>query len=141
LVADPHDPAGRRVLLLDNGGNVAPPAPSLAYVIEDRGGGATVEWSHEPVAITVEEALRPEAAPSHQGEQADERFECEDWLRTLLAERVMSTIDVFKAGHADGFSRDRIRRAKYRIGAVAKKEGFGGTGQWRWGLDVDASNP
>ena len=31
FVADPHDPIGRRVLMLDNGGNVAAPAKTLAY--------------------------------------------------------------------------------------------------------------
>ncbi len=37
-----------------------------------------------------------------------------------------STIEVFKAGNAAGFSKDQIRRAKYRIGAVANREGFAG---------------
>jgi hypothetical protein len=33
FVADAHDPTRRRVLMIDNGGNVAPPAPALAYEI------------------------------------------------------------------------------------------------------------
>jgi hypothetical protein len=49
-----------------------------------------------------------------------------------------STIEVFKAGSAAGFSKDQIRRAKHRIGAVARREGFAGDGQWRWGLHVHA---
>ena len=112
--------------------------PTLAYVIEDRGSGPTVEWSDEPVAITIEQALRPKAAPSLDGEQADERHECDGWLRSFLAEGVKSTIEVFKAGNAAGFSKDQIRRAKYRIGAVARKEGFEKDARWSWGLSSRA---
>ncbi len=70
FVADPHDPTGRRVLMLDNGGNVSAPAGTLAYVIEDGGEGARVKWSDEPVATTIEEALRPRAAHSLKGGKA-----------------------------------------------------------------------
>jgi hypothetical protein len=59
LVADPNDPTGRRMLMLDNGGNVAAPAPTLAYAIEDRGTGARVEWIDEPAAIIAGQALQP----------------------------------------------------------------------------------
>jgi hypothetical protein len=45
--------------MLDNGGAISAPAPSLIYVIEDRGEGARVDWLEEPVAITIEEVLRP----------------------------------------------------------------------------------
>ena len=138
FVADPHDPTGRRVLMLDNGGNVAAPASTLAYVIEDRGDGPRVEWSDEPVAITIEEALRPKAAHVLDGGQAGERLACDGWLRAFLAEGVKSTIEVFKAGNAAGFSTDQIRRAKGRIGVVAKKEGFDKDAQWSWQLSAYA---
>ena len=59
FVADPHDPTGRRVLMLDNGGNVAPAAPTLAYVIDDCGSGPKVVWADNPVAITIEQASDP----------------------------------------------------------------------------------
>ncbi len=42
----------------DKGANVATPAITLAYVIEDRGGGTSVEWSDQPVAITAGEVVR-----------------------------------------------------------------------------------
>jgi AAA domain len=35
---------------------------------------------------------------------------------------------------AAGFSRDQTRRAKHRIGAVARREGFGVNGGWIWKL-------
>ena len=50
-------------------------------------------------------------------------------------------MEVFKEGSAAGFTRDQIRRAKYRIGAVARREGFGGDGQWIWGLRTSCTQP
>jgi putative DNA primase/helicase len=134
FIADPRDPTGRRVLILDNGGNVAPPATPLAYVIKESGSGACVAWIDEKVPITVAEALRPPAAPALNEEQADERHECDGWLRSFLTEGLKSSNVVFKAGNAAGFSKDQIRRAKYRIGAVARTEGFDKDAQWSWAL-------
>ncbi len=141
FVSDPHDPAGRRVLMLDNGGNLRPRAPTLAYVIDDRGVGPRVEWSDQPVAITVGEASRPEGALALGGEPAGERHECDDWLRTFLAGGLTSTTEVFKAGHVAGFSKDQVRRAKVRLGAVARKEGFDRDAQWSWELPTHAPSP
>jgi hypothetical protein len=62
---DPQDPAGRRVLMLDNGGNVAPLAPTIVYAIKDRGRDPERAWLEDPMPITVEQALRrlPAARP------------------------------------------------------------------------------
>jgi len=139
FIADPRDLTGRRVLLLDNGGNVAPPAMPLAYMIEESARGARVAWIDETVPITVEDALRPQTASSLNGEQADERHECDGWLRTFLANGLKSSNEVFKAGNAAGFSKDQIRRSKYRIGAVARKEGFDKDAQWSWELPAPPS--
>jgi putative DNA primase/helicase len=139
FVADPDDQTGRRVLMTDNGGNLAQPAPTLAFVIEDRGGIGTVKWSDRPVAMTARDAIRLEAASSLGGERAGKHLECDAWLCAFLAGGLKPTIDVFKAGSAAGFSKDKIRRAKYRIRAIARREGFGGEGQWSWGLAVPGS--
>jgi putative DNA primase/helicase len=140
FVADPHDPTGRRVLLLDNGGNLAATAPTLAYVIEDRGSGPKVEWADEPVPITVGEALKPECTRVLDEDHTAERLECDDWLRTFLNGGFRSTMDVFKDGFEAGFSKDQLKRAKYRIGAVGRREGYGGNGQWIWGLGAHVFN-
>jgi putative DNA primase/helicase len=139
FVADPDDPTGRRVLVLDNGGNLAPPAPALAYTIEDRGSGPRIEWSHEPVPTAVANKLRPEPTPIRLEEHGDERFKCDDWLRTFLAQGHRSSSEIFKAASAAGFSKDQVRRAKCRIGAVARKAGFDRDAQWRWQFPVSAS--
>ena len=62
FVKDREDPTGRRVLMLDNGGNLGRPAPTLAYNIDDRGEGPRVEWLDDPVPITAEEALAADQA-------------------------------------------------------------------------------
>jgi hypothetical protein len=46
--------------------------------------------------------------------------------------------EVFNAGNAAGFSKDQITRAKSRIGAVARREGFGVDGVWSWRLGAHA---
>ena len=86
------------------------PAPTLVYVIEDRGKGARVEWLEEPVAITIEEALRPKAAQALNGRQAAERLDCDAWLHAFLAGGVKPAAEVMNAGTAAGFSRDQLRR-------------------------------
>ena len=136
FVADPHDQTGRRVLMLDNGGNVAPPAPALAYAIENRGRGPRVVWSCEPVAIPEVDALKPPSGPSEHPRPAIARRECDDWLCAFLAVGPRASAEVFKVGTAAGFTKDQIRKAKERIGAIALKEGFAGTGQWNWRLDA-----
>ena len=132
FVADPLDPTGRRVLLLDNGGNVAPPAPTLAYVIDDRGSGPVVAWADESARMTVEEALR--ARHEFGEDNATEAHECDQWLGDRLRNKPAPAIEVFKAAIDAGYSRDQVKRAKHRLGAVAHKQGFQHGAQWIWQL-------
>ncbi len=140
FLRDPLDSTGRRVLMLDNGGNMGPPAPTLAYVIDDAGSGPRIVWSDTPMANTVEQALQSQAFSTHDGEQAD-RLECDVWLRTFLDDEVKPTIDIFKAASAAPFSMHQIKRAKRRIGAVARREGFGPNGQWIWRRHAHSFKP
>jgi hypothetical protein len=96
--------------------------------------GPRIVWSDESVPITVEQALRPEAQSAPDGQRAAECLECDHWLQTFLAAGHKSTIEVFKAGAAAGFSKNQIRRAKHRTGVEARKEGFAHDGRWTWGL-------
>ncbi len=137
FVADHRDPTGRRVLLLDNGGNVAPPAMTLAYVIEDSGSGPRVVWDDETVPITAGEALRPRQEIAE--DEIVESKECVQWLGELLMDGPKPSIDVFKASIDAGYTRDQVKRAKHRIGAVARRQGFQKGAQWTWELLTDAS--
>jgi len=134
FATDPEDPRGRRVLMIDNGGNVAPPAPSLAYVIEDRGNGPQVTWRVERVPSAVEQALRP--VPNSLGAEEEAFFgrECDQWLHETLAAGPVLHREVMTAGRQAGFTRDALRRAKERIGVSAYREGFGPGSRFYWQL-------
>jgi putative DNA primase/helicase len=141
FVRDRNDPTGRRVLMCDNGGNLAPTAPTLAYVIEDRSDGARVEWLDEPVAITVDEALAAELEAGQNPEEGAERRECDDWLRETLAQgRRVLVADIRKAGAEDGFSLNALKRAKRRIGARTDRDGFGPGSKCYWILEVSSAS-
>jgi putative DNA primase/helicase len=141
FIADPDDPAGRRVLMLDNGGNVAPPAPALAYMIGDRENGPRIEWCHEPVSSAIVTSLEPaQRAQRHHEGQAARHHVCDHWLRAFLAERRRSTTEILEAASEAGFTKDQVRRAKSRIGAVAKRAGFDKDAQWSWRLPVGPSS-
>ena len=134
FVADPHDPTGRRVLMIEMAATCPRQLRTLAYVIEDRGKGPRVEWSDEPVAITIEEALKPKAAHSHNGGKRAALSSAKAGFVLFWPTESSPRSIVFKAGNTAGFSLNQIRRAKSRIKAVAMREGFGVDGQWSWGL-------
>jgi hypothetical protein len=137
VIRDKDDPSGRRVLMLDNGCNLAPTQPGLAYVIGDRGDGPAVEWLADPVAMDADAALRRLAeAESEQTrpEQASERRECESWLRDYLAPGRQLAKDCQRDAGAAGFKPVTLHRAKHRLGAVSQREGFGKESKCYWSL-------
>ena len=134
FVSDPNDPTERRVLMLDNGGNMAARAPGLAYTIEERENRPRIEWSDQPVAITVEEALRPRRETAAGAVDSTEASECRRWLTGLLADAPKSAVDIFKSASEAGYTRKQVTFAKLRIGAIAQKQGFSGTSLWTWEL-------
>jgi hypothetical protein len=140
FVRDRNDATGRRVLMCDIGGNLAPTAPTLAYVIEDRSDGPRVEWLDEPVAITVDEALAAEQVAGQNPEEGTERRECDRWLRETLGAGPAPVTEILKAGKDAGFSRDALKRAKRRIGAEYGRDGFGPGSKCNWTLENEAAN-
>jgi putative DNA primase/helicase len=130
FIWDGSDPSGKRVLMCENGVNLAPEIPTLSYTVEDKGEGPVVAWGTKPVAITADEAL---AVLARDPEQQAERRECEKWLAKTLEKAPMPATDVEAAGKQEGFSLDALKRAKRRLGVEAKKEGFG-KGRWVWKL-------
>ncbi|SEP02813.1 AAA family ATPase [Trujillonella endophytica] len=117
--------------------------PSLAYRIEesqvlaDDGGTASVgrvAWLGES-ETTVRDLLQR----SPQGDtDRSEREEVADWLVDFLAgsSGEAAAKDVFKAGQAEGYSRDALKRAKGKR-VRSEKAGFGGG--WVWRLITDDS--
>jgi hypothetical protein len=134
-VRDKDDPSGRRVLMLDNGCNLAPTQTGLAYVIGDSGDGPAVEWIPEPVEMDADTALRRLAeaeAEQARPEQAAERRECEEWLRDYLSQGRQLAKHCQRAANAAGFKRTTLHRAKHRVGVVSQREGFGRESECFW---------
>jgi RecA-family ATPase len=135
FVRDRDDPTGRRVLMLDNGCNLVASVPTLAYVIGDHGQGSVVEWETEPVDVTAEQALAAEAVDPHE---RNERAECDQWLREMLADGRKLQREIVKGGRDAGFGEKALNRAKWRIGARSKRVGFGRDSKCYWTLGTSA---
>jgi putative DNA primase/helicase len=134
FVKDREDLTGRRVLMLDNGGNLAPPAPTLAYVIEDRGDGPRVEWFDEPVPITAEEAMAADRAAQQASPAAPERHQVEEWLSDVLRNGPVPAQKVTAAARTAGLSEITLKRAKARLRVESVREGYGIDARWHWRL-------
>lgn len=134
FVRDTQDEAGRRILLLDNGGNLAPPAPTLAYVIRDDGDGARVEWSPDPVEITAEQALAAQQAAYQAATDSSQRREAEEWLKDTLADGPLSAREVKDAARKAGISSRTLERAKANVRVQSRRRGFGREAVYYWNL-------
>ena len=124
FVRDRTDPTGRRVLLCDNGGNLAVPPPTLAYTIEELTTGPAVVFQPEPVPITAEQALDADLQDGTDHDQAPERHEAERWLKEVLSSGPLPAREVEDAAKNCGFSKPTLKRAKRSIAVVSIREGF-----------------
>jgi len=129
---DKDDPAKRRRLMLELGGNLTEEVPTLGYRIADSGEGPQIEWEQDTTPITAEEILAEE--PPCEREDHEEAEECREWLRLALTQGRQSQKELARQGREDGFSESMLRRAKKRIGAKSRRIGFGKTGNFEWFL-------
>jgi hypothetical protein len=129
FLRDRRDPNRRRVLMLDNGCNLAGSVPTLAYQIEDRGDGPVVSWEAEPLAITAEEALEAGSENHLVGPEANA---CDDWLRETLADGPLEARAIQAAAAQAGFSAQQVHRAKERLGIRPRRTGFAAGAKWIW---------
>ncbi len=140
FLPDPRDPTGRRVLMFDNGGNAAPLARPLAYTIEDQSGrGAQVVWSDAPVTITVDEALRPRGETPGRDKKPELNL-CDEWLKQALAGGRVAASELRRACLEAGFTWTTLHRARSRIGAGTRREGFGRGSKVFWQLHESPEN-
>ena len=103
FLQDPDDPTGRRRLMLDNGGNLAPRQPGLAYVIRDDGAAPFCDWLPETIDLDADAALARAVKAGKIGASSRlaRRHECQQWLRGYLAERTQAGQGV-RAGRDGG---------------------------------------
>ena len=144
FMRDKDNPA--KVLMLDNGCNLAPGQPGLAFTISDRGEGPHVEWFPTPIdkdADTVlreiQEAQAKAAADTRDPTRSATRKECEAWLRNTLESHSVSATEIHKLGRAAGYSKDQVHRAKQRIGATSHRVGFGPAAVYWWTLQTTST--
>ena len=140
FVRDPTDPTGRRVLFCDNGGNLAPTAPTLAYTIETRERGIRVEFLNEPVAITTEQALADEVQGGLDPNHAPELRESERWLKEILSAGPLPTKELEESAKKCGFTLRMLKRAKSAAKVISVRQGFGREARWVWKL-YDPAEP
>ncbi|ETA04218.1 hypothetical protein E0F15_08905 [Frankia sp. B2] len=119
--------------------------PSLTYgiasaVVETGRGTSHVGRLHFTGRTdrTVADVLSSSSAPDPDAEA--DRAEAADWLRDYLTGHggEASPRDIEKAGRADGFSTDQLKRAKRKAGVRSEKSSM--AGPWVWRIDVTDSN-
>ncbi len=134
FIRDRSDPSGRRVLICDNGGNLAHSTPTLAYAIEDGDEGPRVVFQHETLAITAEQALIDEMNGGLGKSQAPERREAEIWLREVLAAGPLLVREIEETARASGISKTMLRRARESLEVASSRSGFGKGAVYSWAL-------
>jgi putative DNA primase/helicase len=124
---DPDDPTGRRRLMLDNGGNLAPRQPALAYVVRDAGDAPAIEWLPGTIDLDADAAL----ARTVKGDQIGgsgrraRRHAGEEWLRGYLAEGPKPAKECERAAMMAGFNRPLLERARAALAVRTIRSGFG----------------
>ena len=137
---DKDDPAKRRRLMLEIGGNLTEEVPTLAYRIAYSGEGPQIEWEQETVSISAEDVLAEE--PASEREDVEEARECDLWLKEALTPGFQPRDELLREGKEDGITGWTLKRAKKRIGAKTRRIGFGKTGKSSWYLpDHDHAPP
>jgi putative DNA primase/helicase len=138
VTTDPDDEARRLFLPVKN--NLAPLGKGLAFRVEQQivGSpgegilGSSVVWENEPVKITADQALA--LAEDRGGEIHSARREAEEFLRELLANGTIGAKEGADHARALGIAPRTLKRARKKLGVVAKKSGHEG---WAWSLPAD----
>jgi RecA-family ATPase len=130
-IRDPDDDT--RHLFLHAKNNLAPPAPGLAYRIEqDHVTPALIKTSHivwdaESVAITAAQAM----AATRTQDVAPALEEAKQFLAGLVGCDGMSVKEIEKEAKEAGLSWATMRRAKDELKLKSEREGYGGPWLWK----------
>ena len=132
LVAKDPDDEDRRVLSIVKS-NLAAPAPSLAFTLEEADNGAVrVNWCGQS-DLSAAELLGVSRADEHPSALEDAK----EFLQELLAEGPVPKQGVEEAAEGAGISMRTAKRAKEELGVVSRREGETGRqggGRWVWCL-------
>jgi hypothetical protein len=110
----------------------------LAFSIVEDGGRGRLEWEKEPISGVDPDSV---LSVAQNANERDEHQDAEAFLKELLVDGQLPTIDVLKAGRKNGFSEATMKRAKIRLGIQALHVGQPGTpGKWYWYLPKGITN-
>jgi putative DNA primase/helicase len=130
FIKDGNDPTGRKVLMCDNGCNLAAQVETLSYTVEEKDGAPVVAWDTEPSPITADEAIQ---ALNRDPEQRAQRRESDQWLLEKLKDGPILASEIESAAEDAGVSFAYLKKAKNRLGVKSEKDGFDKS-KWRWFL-------
>jgi putative DNA primase/helicase len=140
VTRDADDDTRRLFLPVKN--NLAPLGKGLAFRLQQRlvaDGivGSSVAWETETVTITADQALQ---AADEGGGGGGAGADAEEFLREALAGGAVAVNNLKADVKEAGLSWATIRRAKDRLGVVAKRESHGrdGGGRWTWAMPPSA---
>ncbi len=112
--------------------NLAAVGPTLAYAIDEQG----FRWAGAS-PLRASDLLAPEAT----GNDLSSLDEARAFLRSLLGAGPVSTNEIWAAARQAGIAEHTLRRAKQLEGIVARRQGYGTGGSWRWSLDGPPAAP
>ena len=126
---DRENPERRLLLPIKN--NLGNDRSGLAYAIVD----GMVEWERDPVTVTADEALAPEAEANGRGELA----EAVEWLRSYLKPGMPTpAAEILSAAREHGITEKLVRKAKHRLHVLCAKTAM--RGGWTWTLPDDGDH-
>jgi hypothetical protein len=145
FLKDPDDVEGCRVLMLDNGGNLAAKQPALAYVVRDDGAGPYCDWQPETIDLDADTALAKaaRAASVAKGErsgggQTERRVSrCVEWLKRYMGSGGKPAAEAEAAGVAAGFTKAMLFRARGDLGVISRQVTEAGKRCWYWFPPMD----
>jgi len=132
VTRDDKDDTGRRRFVLPVKNNLGNDQTGFAYRLDaeaSNNGQPVVTWEADPVAITVDEALRSDGKDR---EEAPELGEAKRWLRDALADGPRPAKDTIGQARDDGIAKRTLDRARAALGVRASKTGF--ESGWSWSL-------
>lgn len=128
-VARETEESDRRVFLPVKN-NLAVDTHGLAFRVEGKDGVARVVWEQGAVSTSIDDILGASDTPSER----TERQSAADWLRELLTPGPLAVKEIKAQARNAGFCWRTVERAKSSAHAIAKRAGFGSTGEWTWEL-------
>ncbi|MDI1347248.1 MAG: AAA family ATPase [Pseudolabrys sp.] len=136
-----NNTGNERALFIPMKNNIGVKRPGLAFrvvskTIADGIETSTIEWDHDEVTASADEALA--AAAGHEGEKETGQSsvpEAMNFLRDVLTDGAVSAKEVQHRAKEAGITKATLRRAQKALDVKARHRGEGGAsgrGEWIW---------